>query len=530
MRVATGTRIGHYEVLGLLGAGGMGEVYRGRDTRLQRTVAIKVIIGDLVDDEIIRRFESEALSASALNHPGILTVHEFGEHQGLHYLVTEFIEGETLRQRLQRGPMRIEEALDVAIQIASALDTAHAADLIHRDVKPENVMLRPDGFVKLLDFGLAKVAIAPDAAATKTPTSRVTQPGIMLGTIGYMAPEQVRCQAVDQRVDIWSLAVVLHEMITGDSPFAARTAGDVIASVLERQPPRLSDRGIHAPEELEATISRALAKDRNDRFQSVKDFLRELRRIKQLVEREAETRSGMPTALTTPPPLANVKAERGRWWMWSAALLVLALVVAAAAWQRFGTQPEPALRGEPIAAARTFEYWLTVQKMHQGQPFDPPFNSSGQEIFGDGWKFRFNFRNETTGFLYLLNQGPGAGGHYTLRLLYPTPSSGQMAVGSGGASIAVPTKDWFVFDENAGTEKFWIVWSATALPEMQEALRFVNSDDLGEVKDVALSARIETILNQYATGIRVAKDPLTKRTVVEFRGDVLAMRAELEHN
>ena len=160
MRVATGTRIGQYEVLGLVGAGGMGEVYRGRDTRLQRTVAIKVITGDLVDDDIIERFESEALSASALNHPGILTVHEFGEHQGLHYLVTEFIDGETLRQRLQRGPMRIDEALDVAIQIASALDTAHAAGLIHRDVKPENVMLRPDGFVKVLDFGLAKVAIA----------------------------------------------------------------------------------------------------------------------------------------------------------------------------------------------------------------------------------------------------------------------------------------------------------------------------------------------------------------------------------
>ena len=223
MRVATGTRIGQYEVLGLVGAGGMGEVYRGRDTRLQRTVAIKVITGDLVDDDIIERFESEALSASALNHPGILTVHEFGEHQGLHYLVTEFIEGETLRQHLKHGPMRVDEALDVAIQIASALDTAHAAGLIHRDVKPENVMLRPDGFVKLLDFGLAKVAIAPDAAASGDTRVARTQPGIMLGTIGYMAPEQVRCQAVDHRADIWSIGVVLHEMITGDSPFAART-------------------------------------------------------------------------------------------------------------------------------------------------------------------------------------------------------------------------------------------------------------------------------------------------------------------
>ena len=508
-------------MLGLVGAGGMGEVYRGRDTRLQRTVAIKVITGDLVDDDIIERFESEALSASALNHPGILTVHEFGEHQGLHYLVTEFIDGETLRQRLQRGPMRVDEALDVAIQIASALDTAHAAGLIHRDVKPENVMLRPDGFVKVLDFGLAKVAIAPDAAASGDTRVARTQPGIMLGTVGYMAPEQVRCQAVDHRADIWSIGVVLHEMITGDSPFAARTAGDVIASVLERQPPRLSDRGIQAPEELEAVISRALAKDRNDRFQSVKDLLRELRRIKQVVEREVETRSGMPTAITTPPP-QEVRPAHGRWWMWAAALLVLSLVGAASAWQRFGTRPETAMRGEPLAAERTFEYWLTVQKMHDGKAFDSEFNSSGQEIFGDGWKFRFNFQNDAGGFLYLLNHGPGAGGQYTLRLLYPMPSSTQ-GVGSGES-------DWFVFDENAGTEKFWIVWSAKPLPEIQEALRFVNKNDFGEVKDAALTAKIEAILNQYATGISFSKDSLSKRTVVKGRGDVLAIRAELEHH
>ena len=253
----------------------------------------------------------------------------------------------------------------------------------------------------------------------------------------------------------------------------------------------------------------------------MKDLLRELRRIKQVVEREVETRSGMPTALTTAPP-EEVRPAHGRWWMWAAALLVLSLVGAASAWQRFGTKPETAMRGEPLAAERTFEYWLTVQKMHDGKAFDSEFNSSGQEIFGDGWKFRFNFRNDAGGFLYLLNHGPGSGGQYTLRLLYPMPSSTQ-GVGSGES-------DWFVFDENAGTEKFWIVWSAKPLPEMQEALRFVNKNDFGEVKDAALTAKIEGILNQYASGISFSKDSLSKRTVVKGRGDVLAIRAELEHH
>jgi serine/threonine protein kinase len=525
MRLPPGTRIGQYEVLGLVGAGGMGEVYRGRDTRLQRTVAIKVITGDLVDDHIIGRFEGEALSASALNHPGILTVHEYGEHQGMHYLVTEFIDGETLRQRLQRGALRIDEALDIAIQIAAALETAHAAGLIHRDVKPENVMLRPDGYVKVLDFGLAKAAVTPDTLSGGETISARTQPGIMLGTIGYMAPEQVRCMPVDQRADIWSLGVIVHEMLTGDSPFAARTASDVIASVLERQPPKLVDRGVVAPVELEDAIGRALAKDRADRFQSVKDFLRELRRIKQIVDREVETRSGMPTTLTGTPTLEEAipTRARSRTWVWVAAMLaVVALVVVGAGltWLGLVSTPPATTRGEPPGVARTFEYWLTVQKRHEGKDFDPQFNSAGQESFGDGWRFRFNFRSEAAGFLYLLNQGPGDGGRYSWRLYHAMPSSPQ----------GVDSSDWLVFDDNPGIEKFWIVWSAKPLTEMQEANRFVNPDDQGEIKDAALTARIEAILNHYSTDNTATKDSETKRTVVHGRGDVLAMRADLEHH
>ena len=284
MMLSPGARIGSYEVLGLIGAGGMGEVYRARDVRLQRLVAIKVITSDVAATETIRRLESEALSASALNHPNILTVYEFGVHEGLHYLVTEFIEGRTLRDRLSEGPLPIAEALDIAIQIATALEAAHAAGLIHRDVKPENAMIRPDGYVKVLDFGLAKLAPTTKATADNPTVLLSTTPGVILGTVGYMAPEQVRGLAVDERADVWSIGVVLHEMIGGRSPFAGATMSDVIAAVLEREPPGLSKVRAAVPAELERIVRRALAKNREERYQAVRDLLIDLKHLKHQID------------------------------------------------------------------------------------------------------------------------------------------------------------------------------------------------------------------------------------------------------
>ena len=281
MRVPAGTRLGHYEILAAIGAGGMGEVYRARDTRLQRPAAVKVILAEDEDHERVRRLESEALAASALNHPNILTVYEFGVHEGLQYIATELVEGETLRDRIRAGPLAIPAALDIAIQIAAALEAAHTAGIVHRDIKPENVMIRPDGYVKVLDFGIAKLIPTSDAAAESNTLTMHTVPGMLLGTVGYMAPEQIRGLPVDHRADVWSFAVVLHEMLSGRSPFAGPTSSDVIAAVLERNPPSLASVGVAAPAQLEGIITKALAKDREERYQTMKDLAVDLRQAQK---------------------------------------------------------------------------------------------------------------------------------------------------------------------------------------------------------------------------------------------------------
>ena len=216
----TGRVVDSYRLLSRLGAGGMGEVYLAHDAKLDRPVALKFLSPDLaVDRDRLRRFHQEARAASSLNHPHIIVVHDFGEVDGRPYLVTEFIEGETLRHRLQRGPLAIRDVVDVGVQLASALAAAHARGLVHRDIKPENIMLRPDGYAKVLDFGLAKLAAATESADPARRESH-TQPGMVVGTPRYMSPEQMRGLDVDPRSDVWSLGVVLYEMATGRLPFA----------------------------------------------------------------------------------------------------------------------------------------------------------------------------------------------------------------------------------------------------------------------------------------------------------------------
>ena len=521
-------RIGPYEVLGLVGAGGMGTVYRARDTRLQRLVAIKIINTDVGEPELARRFESEALAASALNHPNILTVHEFGVHDGHQYLVTEFIEGETLRHRLGGGPLPIADALDIIIQVCSALVSAHAAGLIHRDVKPENVMIRPDGYVKVLDFGLAKLLPASQAAAENMTVSLRTSPGMVLGTMGYMAPEQVRGLDVDQRADAWSVGVVLHEMISGRSPFPGSTSSDVIATVLERPPLPLSRGDEPVPAELERIVGKALAKKREERYQTIKDLEIDLRRLRQRMDAGTAISGSSAPALA---PGRRSDASGRRWWpVAAAALVVVALVsVAALGWQRWRS-PIPGSASATAASLplRRVEYWLTVQKIRDGQPYQAPFDSSGQEIFENGWKFRFNLESPEPGFLYLINEGPGSQGVPSLHVLFPTP-----AIRNGSAAVLgrqpVQTS-WYVFDQNQGTEQFWIVWSAREVPEIERAKRWANAADLGQVKDPHEAATLRQLLASYATGMKASKDRATKRTVIEGPADVLASRADLEHH
>ncbi len=298
--------LGHYQILAPLGAGGMGEVYLARDTRLERRVAIKLLTSKLnIGEDLLQRFIQEAKATSALNHPNIITVHEFGEIEGRPFIVTEFIEGQTLRQKIKDGNLRVAEALDIAAQAAGALSAAHDAGIVHRDIKPENIMVRPDGYIKVLDFGLAKLAqpfaqtsFSEDQTRTQETQQSDeirTKTGMVLGTPRYMSPEQARGQPLDGRTDIFSLGAVLYEMIAGRAPFKAPTLADIIAQVLQSQPPPLTEMVADVPAELERLVSKALCKDSDTRYQSARELCADLRRLKEdLVFFEKQPRSGPP--------------------------------------------------------------------------------------------------------------------------------------------------------------------------------------------------------------------------------------------
>lgn len=284
--------ISHYRIERLIGEGGMGRVFLAEDVLLNRQVALKVLPEDLVGDtDRLRRFEREAKAASALNHPNILTVHEFGESDGTHFLATEFVDGATLRDLIR--DIDTKEALDIAIQVASALSAAHEAGITHRDIKPENIMIREDGYAKVLDFGLAKVKEdAPSAGSEdKTRALLKTEPGSILGTDAYMSPEQARGKKVDARSDIWSLGVVVYEMLAGERPFTGESRADIIASVLKSEPRALTSLRRGLPLETDWVISKALSKDVEARYQSAKELRGDLTKLRDQVGRDA----GHPT-------------------------------------------------------------------------------------------------------------------------------------------------------------------------------------------------------------------------------------------
>src|SRR5438105_5818949 len=292
MTLAAGKQLGPYEILSPLGKGGMGEVYLARDTRLKRRVALKLLPTQFTADaDRVRRFEQEARAASALNHPNIITIYEIGQIDGTHFIATEFIDGQTLRQRAAGGRLKLLEALDVMIQVASALQAAHEVGIVHRDIKPDNIMLRRDGYAKVLDFGLAKLTERqPSNFDTQAPTVDViqTDPGTVMGTVAYMSPEQTRGLKVDARSDLFSLGVVLYEMLGERRPFTGKTHADVMAAILHLEPPPLARVTRDVPETLEWIVAKALRKDSEARYQTSKELLIDLKSLKQRLEIQAE--------------------------------------------------------------------------------------------------------------------------------------------------------------------------------------------------------------------------------------------------
>src|SRR5450432_835744 len=274
MTLSAGTRLGPYEILSPLGAGGMGEVYRARDSKLKRDVAVKVLPQSLsADPDTLARFEREAKAIAALSHQNILAIHDFGNQDGVAYAVMELLEGETLRGKLDSGPIPQKQAVDYALQVARGLSAAHEKGIVHRDLKPENLFVSKDGHVKILDFGLAKKveAVSPQEQTSAPTGSGHTEAGTVMGTMGYMSPEQVRGLPVDHRSDIFSFGTILYEMLSGKKAFKKATASDTMAAILRDEPPALSASGSGIPPALDNIVKHCLEKDRNRRFQTASD-------------------------------------------------------------------------------------------------------------------------------------------------------------------------------------------------------------------------------------------------------------------
>lgn len=562
-RPLIGRKLGRYRVVAQLGKGGMGEVFLAEDLTLGRRVALKLIRTESARDrDRLQRFEKEAKAASALNHPNILTIHEIGqvdtEDGSLNFIASEYIEGETIRTRLSRGSLPIAEAIEAAIQIASALQTAHAAGIVHRDIKPENLMLRPDGIVKVLDFGLVKLTEEISdtlSEGMKSILQNQTQPGMILGTTSYLSPEQARGVEVDSRSDLWSLGVVVYEMIAGRRPFNGTTHTDIMLAIVDRSPTPIRELRPQVPAELERILEKSLQKKREERYQTAHDLIVDLKTLKNqlLIDSElarlsnpsGQKASGPGTPLSStddmetrkqlvqntfsdvPQPTLALPARRKLF------LLLLGGLVAAAIMlfvfvQNRPTGTAPAAQHAVPGSTREINYTLIVQRMRDGQPYREPFEATGKELFEDGWKFRFRFESPQAGFLYLLNEGPVAEGAFSYQYLFPFPK-----INNGLAELSPNTPlltGWYVVGDYQGTERLQLVWSATPVPELEAAKGVVNPEDKGLIRQAAQLNAVRDFLRRNASSQTEAQtNPASKQTRIRGAGEVFLHTIELEH-
>lgn len=432
MPIAPGSRLRRYEVGAPLGAGGMGEVYLARDVELDRTVALKVL-SDAPDEdgERMRRFIQEARAAISLNHPNVAHIYDVGEERGVRFMAMEYVEGETLRARMRRQPLTFDEAAEIGTQIAAALASAHALGIVHRDIKPENVMIRPDGYVKVLDFGLAKLTSRGDGG--EEPTMVVhTAPGLVMGTMQYMSPEQLRTDDVDARSDVFSLGVMLYEMVMGKRPFDASTPSGVIAAILTDDPAPL-DAGI--PPGLRTIVDKALSKKREDRYASARELLEALKASREETKR---IHSGdVPTQMLT----RTVERPRRAPWKWIGVIAVLLTIIAAASFfaYRAGvvrrTRAKLPQLEKLVEDRRYFAAWDLAESMAPHLGDDAAIARAMERISG-----RIDVKTEPSGAQVYLER------------IHPDGSTGpRMVAGATPLSgYALPLGDYIVRAEKEG--------------------------------------------------------------------------------
>jgi len=364
-----GRAIGPYKIIDGLGVGGMGEVYLAEDTRLDRLVALKILPAYFAsDDSRLRRFQREARAASALNHPNILTIHEVGESAGIRYIATEFIDGQTLRELMRNEELSPEDVLNIAEQVASALAAAHAAGIVHRDIKPENIMRRTDGLVKILDFGIAKLMEpeTPDYLDQTQPGARTqTEAGLVMGTVNYMSPEQARGLPVDERTDIWSLGVVLYEMLAHCLPFTGATRIDAMVTILERDPAPLSqvNKEVSGPPLLQQIVDKCLRKKMTDRYRTANELLAKLKSVRE----ELNNAPRSPKAFRLRTVSNSVTGSRRR-YVWSVVGVVVLLVASlggAMLYRQSGLRQRSTISAAPAELASTTKLYSQMDEAEQ---------------------------------------------------------------------------------------------------------------------------------------------------------------------
>lgn len=548
-----GQHFGAYLILEHLGTGGMGEVYQAHDSRLGRTVALKILAPDVAADiRRMQRFRQEAKVASSLNQPNILTIYEFGEVNNLTFLAAEFIDGLTLRDALRGKKIKLNEVLDIGVQILAALDAAHEANIVHRDIKPENVMIRRrDHVVKVLDFGLAKVTERRTGSLhsnADTITEFHTAPGLMMGTVNYMSPEQAQAKPVDARSDIWSTGVMLYEMLAGTQPFGGATTAHTIVEIIEKEPPPLAHAGAgEVPAELQRIVAKSIAKNPDERYQTAKDMLIDLRNLKKRLELDAEierstafgpaaTTEHAPTARTATSEAGRIEKSKRRLAITLVAATVVAVVTgyyAFVAW-RNPRNPSAVALDSPIPPklpTRTLTYSITVQKFRDGKPYQDPFELPGEINFEADYQIRLSIRSPQAGHLYVLNEGPpapGAATEYVIVFPSSTANDGSPFIREN-QRVQIPEQSWLRFDKEQGVEKLWLVFADTPVRELEAVKQFATARTRGLITDPAQNASVKSFLDSFANRQPTLEKSDTQ-TTLKTSQNILVYAVRLEHH
>lgn len=547
-----------YSVQKELGQGGVGAVYLARDRKLHdKRVVIKVLLEkSLQNSWVVQKFQQEKEALARVDHPGVVGILDNGElPDGKPYLVMQFIDGVTLRSLVRPEGIPLERAGELIKQIGRALAAAHDKGIFHRDLKPENIMLQSYGDgeeqVKIIDFGIAKLKDSIVAPSTVT--------GATAGTVSYMAPEQLSGRPVSAAMDIYAMGAIAYELVTGRKPFNPETGFELLEMQRAGVRVKPSDLRPSLPDDASQLILRALSFDPKDRFQNARELGDALAR--ELAEETAafEPRQVNPTPIPATqlatdaneparqtadlsPKTMPARFEPGKVDTLGAAGytpldipdaprsgmkvvvgLILLVVIAGAAffiWKRGAVS---------VAREQSLAYSLTVQKMRDGKPYQGEFESSGQEIFENGWKFRMNLNSPNEGYLYLLNEGPADGDGVTYNLLFP-----EAKTNNGSPRVTADQKlqtAWMRFDDHQGTEKFWIVYSPTPVKELDAVTDKVNDRDQGAIKDPAQARALRDFLQKHSTPKpEVTKDSAKKQTTVKAKADMIVNYIELEHH